>query len=72
MMPPPTAREVWQKLLDEVGDDEIERAAAVSVAQAEKELAQAGFDVRAARAKAAAFVDGLGGGPPRGGKAPPR
>ncbi|MDP9002075.1 MAG: hypothetical protein M3O46_18435 [Myxococcota bacterium] len=44
--------EIWRQLVDEAGDDEIDRAASVSVAQAEKDLAQAGFDVAAEREKA--------------------
>jgi hypothetical protein len=45
---------VWQQLVDEAGDDAVERAAAVSVAQAEKDLESAGFDVAAERALALA------------------
>ena len=51
--------DIWKQLVDEAGEDEIERAASVSVAQAGKELAAAGFDVRAERAKANAFLDDL-------------
>ena len=42
--------------LDAAAEAEIEAAANVSVAQAEKELAAAGFDVAAERAKAEAFL----------------
>jgi recombinational DNA repair ATPase RecF len=54
-------KEIWQELVDEAGEAEIERAASVSVEQAEKELAEAGFDVAAERAKASAFLDALAG-----------
>jgi hypothetical protein len=52
---------LWQKLVDEAGEELIEQAAAVSVAQAEKELAEAGFDVAAERARAEAFLASLEG-----------
>jgi hypothetical protein len=51
-MPAPRPEALWQKLVDEAGEDAIERAAAVSVAQAERDLAAAGFDVAAERAVA--------------------
>jgi hypothetical protein len=54
-------KDVWKQLVDEVGEEEIERAASVSVEQAEAELAAAGFDVPAERAKANAFLDALAG-----------
>ena len=56
--------DLWREILDDAGEDEIEAAANVSVAQAEKELAAAGFDVAAERAKAEAFLVALerGGG----------
>jgi hypothetical protein len=50
---------LWQKLLDEAGEDLIEQAAAVTVAQAEKDLAAWGFDVAAERARAEAFLVSL-------------
>jgi hypothetical protein len=56
-----SAEELWRRLVDEAGEDEIELAASVSVAQAEKELAEAGFDVAAERARAEAFLDELEG-----------
>jgi hypothetical protein len=55
-MPKRSAEDVWRQLVDEAGEDAIERAASVSVAQAEKELAKAGFDVAAERAKADALM----------------
>lgn len=59
--------DLWEKLVDETGDDEIDRAASVNVDQAEADLKAAGFDVAAERAKANAFLDALGsaeGAPP--------
>src|SRR5260370_930227 len=56
-MPKRSHEDVWQQLVDEAGEDEIDRAASVSVVQAEKELAKAGFDVAAERAKANAIID---------------
>jgi hypothetical protein len=52
---------LWQSLVDEAGEALIEEAASVSVAQAEKELAEAGFDVAAERARAEAFLVSLRG-----------
>jgi hypothetical protein len=57
--------DLWKKLVDEAGEDEIDRAASVSVEQAEADLKAAGFDVAAERAKANAFLDALEGGAPR-------
>lgn len=54
--------ELWQKLVDEAGEALIEEAAAVSVEQAEKDLAAWGFDVKAERARAAAFLASLEAG----------
>jgi hypothetical protein len=51
--------ELWDKLVDEAGEDLIEEAAAVSVEQAERELAAAGFDVAEERARAEAFLASL-------------
>ena len=58
-MPPRSPESLWQKLVDEAGDDAVERAVAVSVAQAEKDLAAAGFDVAAERARAMARITAL-------------
>ncbi|HEY8038956.1 MAG TPA: hypothetical protein VIF15_04150 [Polyangiaceae bacterium] len=51
-------RRLWEKLVDEI----IDEAASVSVAQAEADLAAAGFDVAAERARAEAFLAWLEGG----------
>jgi hypothetical protein len=56
-----TPEDLWQRLVDEAGDDAVESAAAVSVAQAEQELAAAGFDVKAERARAIARIEELTG-----------
>jgi hypothetical protein len=53
------APRVLRKLVDEAGDDLVQRAAAVSVAQAEKDLAAARFDVVAERARAVARIAAL-------------
>jgi hypothetical protein len=59
-MPAMTREErLWQKLVDEAGEELIEEACAVSVAQAEKDLAAWGFDVAAERARAEAFLVSL-------------
>jgi hypothetical protein len=53
------AEALWKRLVDEAGEDEADRAAAVSVAEAERELAAAGFDVAAERARAHARIAAL-------------
>ncbi len=58
-MSPPTAKALWQELVDEAGEDAIDAAAAVTVEQAERDLAAAGFDVAAERAAALAWLDEL-------------
>jgi hypothetical protein len=58
-MPARSPESLWQRLVDEAGDDAVERAVAVSVAQAEKDLAAAGFDVAAERARALALIAAL-------------
>jgi hypothetical protein len=58
-MPKPTHKEVWQKLLDEAGEDQVDRAAKVTPEEAAKELRAAGVDVEAERAKANAFLADL-------------
>ena len=58
-MSPRSIEALWQRLVDEAGEDAIEAAAAVSVAQAERDLAAAGFDVAAERAAGLAQIDEL-------------
>ncbi len=64
-MAPLSATDLWQRLLLEAGEDAIERAASVSVAQAERELAAAGFDVAAERREAERRLRALERGPSR-------
>jgi hypothetical protein len=62
-----THKELWDHLVAEAGEEEIEKAASMSVEQAEAELRAAGFDVAAERARAEAFLDDL----ERGGEGAP-
>jgi hypothetical protein len=59
----PTPENLWQRLVDEAGDDAVESAAAVSVGQAQRDLVAAGFDVKAERARAEARIAELTGEP---------
>jgi chaperonin GroEL (HSP60 family) len=61
----PSAEEVWRQLALEAGEDGIDRAASVSIAQAETELTEAGFDVASERARATTWLDDLSFGGPR-------
>jgi hypothetical protein len=54
-----TPEEVWRTLVVEAGEDAIERASRVSVAQAQSDLAKAGFDVAAERRAGAVRLDAL-------------
>jgi hypothetical protein len=58
-MSPRSPEEVWRLLVEEAGEDEVDRAARVTVAQAERDLAAAVFDVKAQRAKARALIEEL-------------
>jgi hypothetical protein len=42
-MPPRSPEAVWQQLVDEAGEDAVEQAAAVSVAEAERDLKGGGL-----------------------------
>ena len=71
-----TPAEIWEKLVEEAGEKEIEAACALSEEEVEAYLRANGFDVEAEKAKAEAFLDALGGrkvegkpGPERGGGA---
>jgi hypothetical protein len=55
-MLPVSPVDLWRRLVEEAGEDAVERAAAVSVAEAERELAAAGFYVGAERRAAAARI----------------
>ena len=59
MKPRNRADALWARLVDEAGDEEIERAAAVSVEEAGRDLAAAGFDVEAERAVARGHIAAL-------------
>src|SRR5579872_5344542 len=61
-MPTRDPADLWRELVAEAGEDEIDRAASVSVAEAEGELRAAGFDVPSERAKGHALVDALAAG----------
>jgi hypothetical protein len=50
-MPTRLPADLWRDLVADAGEDEIDRAAAVSVAEAERALAAAGFDVAHERTK---------------------
>jgi hypothetical protein len=60
-MPRRSPAELWRKLLPDAGEDAIARAASVSVAEAERDLAKAGFDVAAERRAARARIRELEG-----------
>ena len=52
---------LWQRLADAAAEDDVEAASAVSVTEAERDLAAAGFDVKAERARAEALIAELMG-----------
>jgi hypothetical protein len=54
----PTPENLWLTLVEEAGVD-VDAAAATSVAQAERDLIAAGFDVTAERARANAHIEAL-------------
>jgi hypothetical protein len=60
-MPPRSAKaeEIWRLLVEEAGEAAIDEAAGVTVAQAEKDLADAGFDVAAERARGERIIASL-------------
>jgi len=60
-MPPRSskAEELWRLLVEEAGEAAVDEAAAVTVAQAEKDLADAGFDVAAERTRGERIVASL-------------
>ena len=58
-MSPRNPAALWRRLVEEAGEEAIDAAASLSVAQAERDLAAAGFDVAAERAVAEAWVDAL-------------
>jgi hypothetical protein len=56
--------DLWKHLVAEAKEDEIDEASSVTVEQAEKELAAAGFDVAVERAKAAALLESVANSAP--------
>jgi hypothetical protein len=56
-----TPEDLWNKLVEEAGDDEIAAAASVTASQAEPDLRAAGFDVKAERDRASAVIADLMG-----------
>jgi hypothetical protein len=58
-MPPCSPESLWRQLVEEAGEDAVERAASVTVAEAERDLAAAGFDVAAERRVALAHIAAL-------------
>ena len=61
----------WQRLADAAGEDAVESAAAVSAADAERDLVAAGFDVKAERVRAEALIAELLGGDAASSKSAP-
>ena len=55
----PTAAQVWRQIVDEAGEDEIDAVLSLSQDQVDAELAGAGFDVKAEKAKAERFLEDL-------------
>jgi hypothetical protein len=56
-----TPEDLWQKLALEASEDAITDAASVPVTQAERDLHEAGFDVKAERERANAWIGDLAG-----------
>ena len=56
-----TPEDLWKKLALEAGEDAITEAASVPVTQAERDLHEAGFDVKAERERANAWIGELAG-----------
>lgn len=69
-MTKPTASQLWQRLLDEAGEDAIQSVLKLSDAEVEAELASYGFDVAEERAKGDAMLEQLLQGP-SGAEPPP-
>jgi hypothetical protein len=70
MNAPRTAAQVWEKLVEEAGEDEIEAASRMTEAEAEAYLAEQGFDVEAERQKGEDFLAALEGRSAAAGEAP--
>ena len=61
MPTPPTPADLWKQLAEEAGEDDTASAGGVSVSQAESDLRAAGFDVKAERDGANAWLADLAG-----------
>jgi hypothetical protein len=70
-MPERKHADLWNRVVDEAGEDEIERAATVSAEQAKAELKGAGIDAATERAKANAFIAALENGTLGASQSPP-
>jgi len=55
----PTATQVWRRLVDEAGEDEIAAVLSLSQEQVDAELAGAGFDLQTERERADTFLEDL-------------
>ncbi len=55
----PTATQVWRRLVEEAGEDQIAAVLSMSQDQVDAELAGAGFDLGAERATADGFLEDL-------------
>jgi hypothetical protein len=58
-MTKPTAAQVWRRLVDEAGEDQIAAVLSLTQEQVDAELAGAGFDLGTERAKADQFLEDL-------------
>lgn len=58
-MTKPTAAQVWRRLVDEAGEDQIAAVLSMSQEQVDAELAGAGFEIQNERAKADQFLEDL-------------
>jgi hypothetical protein len=59
-MAPPSPEALWRQLVEEAGEQAVDEAVAVSVSEAERELAAAGFDVAAERSAALERIGSFG------------
>lgn len=58
-MTKPTATQVWRRLVEEAGEDQIDAVLSMSQKQVDAELAIAGVDLGAERAKGETFLEDL-------------
>jgi hypothetical protein len=57
----PSPEDLWNRLVEEAGEDAITDAASVEVTHAEQDLRAAGFDVKAEREQGSAWIASLTG-----------